>query len=353
MGRLFQELSLRGVTARNRVGVSPMCQYSASDGFASDWHVVHLGSRAVGGAGVVMVEATAVEARGRISPHDLGIWKDDHVEALARVARVVEAHGAVAGIQIAHAGRKASTARPWEGGKPLPADAGAWLPIGPSALAFSDAHPVPGEASSADLVALRAAFRGAARRALGAGFRWLELHAAHGYLLHSFLSPLSNRRSDVYGGSFEGRVRFLLEVVRDVRSEWPERLPLAVRLSCTDWIDGGWSSDDSVELARRLKQEGVDLIDCSSGGSSPLAKVPVAPGYQVEFAEAVRRGAGIASAAVGLITEAAQAEAIVADGRADLVMIGRAFLRDPYWALHAARALGETAPVPSQYLRAF
>jgi 2,4-dienoyl-CoA reductase-like NADH-dependent reductase (Old Yellow Enzyme family) len=353
MGRLFQELSLRGVTARNRVGVSPMCQYSASDGFASDWHVVHLGSRAVGGAGVVMVEATAVEARGRISPYDLGIWRDDHIEPLARVARNIEAHGAVAGIQIAHAGRKASTARPWEGGKPLPAEAGAWLPIGPSAVPFSAGYPLPSEASAADLAALRAAFRASAQRALAAGFRWLELHAAHGYLLHSFLSPLSNQRRDAYGGSFDNRIRFLIEVVRDVRSVWPERLPLAVRLSCTDWMEGGWSITDSVELARRLKLEAVDLIDCSSGGSSPLAKVPIAPGYQVDFAHAVRRGADIASAAVGLITEPAQAEAIVAEERADLVMIGRAFLRDPYWALHAARALGEPAPVPPQYLRAF
>jgi 2,4-dienoyl-CoA reductase-like NADH-dependent reductase (Old Yellow Enzyme family) len=353
MGRLFQELNLRGVTARNRVGVSPMCQYSSNDGFAGDWHVVHLGSRALGGAGVVIAEATAVAAEGRISPHDLGIWKDDHIEPLARVARNIEAHGAVAGIQIAHAGRKASTARPWEGGRPVPLDAGGWAPIGPSPVPFSDGYPLPIEASAADLSGLRAAFRAAAERALAAGFRWLELHAAHGYLLHSFLSPLSNRRSDAYGGSFDNRIRFVLEVVREVRGVWPERLPLAVRLSCTDWMEGGWAIDDSVELSRRLKGEAVDLIDCSSGGSSPLAKVPLAPGYQVEFARAVRRGAGIASAAVGLITEPAQAQAIIADACADQVMIGRAFLRDPYWALHAARALGEAAPVPPQYLRAF
>ena len=353
MGRLFQELTLRGVTIRNRVGVSPMCQYSSTDGFASEWHVVHLGSRAVGGAGLVMVEATAVEARGRISPHDLGIWKDEHIEPLARVARNIEAHGAVAGIQLAHAGRKASTARPWEGGGPLPLEAGAWPPIGPSPIPFGAGYPVPSEASSADLAAVRAAFRASAERALAAGFRWLELHAAHGYLLHSFLSPLSNRRSDGYGGSFDQRIRFSIEVVREARAVWPERLPLAVRLSCTDWSDGGWSSDDSVELARRLKAEAVDLIDCSSGGSSPLAQVPIAPGYQVDFAHAVRRGADIATAAVGLITEPAQAEAIIAEERADLVLLGRAFLRDPYWALHAARALGEPAPVPPQYLRAF
>ncbi|HTV20522.1 MAG TPA: NADH:flavin oxidoreductase/NADH oxidase [Polyangiaceae bacterium] len=353
MGQLFQELTLRGVTVRNRVGVSPMCQYSSIDGFASDWHVTHLSSRAVGGAGLVMVEATAVEARGRISPHDLGIWKDEHIEPLARVARNIEMHGAVAGIQIAHAGRKASTARPWEGGGPLPPDAGAWTPIGASPIPFATNYPAPSEASTADLAELRAAFRAAAVRALAAGFRWLELHGAHGYLLHSFLSPLSNQRTDAYGGSYDRRVRFLIEVVREVRAVWPERLPLAVRLSCTDWVEGGWSSDDSVELGRRLKAEAVDLIDCSSGGSSPLAKVPVAPGYQVELSHAVRRGADIPTAAVGLITEPAQAEAIVAEGRADLVLLARAFLRDPYWALHAAHALGERAPVPPQYLRAF
>jgi 2,4-dienoyl-CoA reductase-like NADH-dependent reductase (Old Yellow Enzyme family) len=353
MARLFQKLTVRDVTLRNRVGVSPMCQYSSSDGFASDWHVIHLGSRAAGGAGLVMVEATAVEARGRISPHDLGIWKDEHIEPIARVAQNIHAQGAVAGLQLAHAGRKASTARPWEGGRPIAPAAGGWQPIGPSPLPFSEGHPVPVETSVADLLEIRSAFRAAAERALAAGFLWLELHAAHGYLLHSLLSPISNQRRDGYGGAFDHRIRFLIETARDVRRVWPERLPLAVRLSCTDWVDGGWTLDESVELSRRLKLEGVDLIDCSSGGSSPAAKVPVAPGYQVEFAHAIRRDANLPTAAVGLITEPAQAEAIVAEGRADLVLLARQLLRDPYWPIHAARSLGEAAPIPPQYARAF
>jgi 2,4-dienoyl-CoA reductase-like NADH-dependent reductase (Old Yellow Enzyme family) len=352
MARLFHPFSLRDVTTRNRVGVSPMCQYSSTDGFATDWHVVHLGSRAVGGAGLVIAEATAVEARGRISPHDLGIWKDAHVEPLARVVKNIEENGAVAGIQLAHAGRKAGTSRPWEGGRPVE-EALAWTPIGASPIAFSEGHRVPAEAFAADLVELRAAFREAAVRARAAGFRWLELHAAHGYLLHSFLSPLSNQRQDAYGGSFDNRVRFVLEVARDVRRVWPERLPLAVRLSCTDWVEGGWSIEDSVELSRRLAGEGVDLIDCSSGGSSAIAKPPVAPGYQVGFAAQIRREASVPTAAVGLITEPLQAEAIIAEELADLVLLGRATLRDPYWPLHAALALGDSAPTPPQYLRAF
>ncbi len=349
---LFQPLQLRKVTLRNRIGVSPMCQYSSSAGFASDWHLVHLASRAVGGAGLVLTEAAAVEARGRISPEDLGIYDDAHVEPLTRIVQQIHAHGAVAGIQLAHAGRKAGTARPWEGGLPLSDEQGGWQPIAPSALAFNSGYRVPTAASLSDIAQLRGAFRAATRRAALAGFRWLELHAAHGYLLHSFLSPLSNQRSDAYGRDFDGRIRFLLEVVRDVRSLWPASLPLAVRLSCSDWVEGGWTPEETVELARRLQPEGVDLIDCSSGGSSPLAKVPVGPGYQVPFARAVR-AAGVPSAAVGLITEPQQAEAIIAEGQADLVLLGRAFLRDPYWALHAARALGAPGPVPSQYLRAF
>jgi 2,4-dienoyl-CoA reductase-like NADH-dependent reductase (Old Yellow Enzyme family) len=353
MTRLFEKLTLRDVTLGNRVGVSPMCQYSARDGFANDWHLIHLGSRAVGGAGLVMVEATAVEARGRISPHDLGIWKDEHVEFLARIADNVHAHGAILGLQLAHAGRKASTARPWEGGRPLAPAAGGWQPIGPSPLAFNEGYPIPNEASAADLLEIRAAFRAAAERALAAGFRWLELHAAHGYLLHGFLSPLSNQRCDDYGGSFDRRVRFLLETVRDVRRVWPERLPLAVRISCTDWVDGGWTLDESIELARRLGPEGVDLIDCSSGGASPAQRVPIAPGYQVPFAGAIRREARIATAAVGLITEPAQAEAIIAEGHADLVLLGRELLRHPYWPIHAARQLGAGPAIPPQYARAY
>lgn len=329
-----------------------MCQYSSTDGFASDWHLVHLASRAVGGAGLVLTEAAAVEARGRISPEDLGIYDDAHIEPLSRIVQQIHAHGAVAGIQLAHAGRKAGTARPWEGGQPLSDEQGGWQPIGASALAFNTGYRTPSAASAADLGELRAAFRAAARRAALAGFRWLELHAAHGYLLHSFLSPLSNQRSDAHGGGFDGRIRLLLEVVRDVRTVWPDSLPLAVRLSCTDWLEGGWTPDETVELARRLQPEGIDLIDCSSGGSSPLARVPVGPGYQVPFARAVR-AAGVPSAAVGLITEPQQAQAIIAEGHADLVLLGRASLREPYWVLRAARELGASAPVPAQYLRAF
>lgn len=353
MSRLFEPFTLRGVTLRNRIGVSPMCQYSSTQGLASDWHLVHLGSRAVGGAGLVMVEATAVEARGRISPHDMGLWGDEHVEPLARVVRYVEAHGAVAGIQIGHAGRKAGTARPWEGGRPLPDTEGGWQPIAPSPIPFSPGHRTPTAMTLGDLAELRRAFVAAAKRALAAGFRWLELHGAHGYLLHGFLSPLSNQRADAYGGSFDNRVRFVLETASDVRAAWPDALPLAVRLSCTDWVDGGWALDESVELSRRLKGVGVDLIDCSSGGSSPQARVPVAPGYQVAFAERVRAGAQLPTAAVGLITEPAQAEAIVASGQADLVLLGRALLREPYWPIRAARELHAPPPLPSQYLRAF
>ena len=353
MSRLFQTMTVRGVTLKNRIGVSPMCQYSSIDGHANEWHVVHLGSRAVGGAALVIAEASAVEARGRISPFDLGIWSDDHIEPLARVVRAIDAQGAIAGIQLAHAGRKAGTARPWQGGGPLSDADGGWQPIGPSPLAFNTGYRVPTEASLDELSVFRLAFVAAARRAKRAGFRWLELHAAHGYLLHSFLSPLSNQRSDDYGGSFENRIRLLLETASDVRAVWPDALPLAVRASATDWVPGGWSIDETVELARHLKRVGVDLLDCSSGGSSPHAKVPVAPGYQVEFAAQVRAKAELPTAAVGLITEPAQAEAIVSSGQADLVLLARAFLREPYWVIRAARELGVTPPVPSQYLRAF
>ena len=330
-----------------------MCQYSSQDGFASDWHLVHLGSRAVGGAALVVAEATAVEARGRISPGDLGIWKDEHVEPLARIARFVEAQGAVAGIQIAHAGRKASVARPWDGGKSLDDDAGGWDTVGPSPLAFDAGYRVPTELSAADLSEVRRAFADASQRALRAGFRYLELHAAHGYLLHSFLSPLSNRRSDAYGGSFANRARLLLEIVRDVRKIWPEGLVLGVRLSCTDWVEGGWGSYDTVRLSQLLEQEGVDLIDCSSGGNVAKAHIAVSPGYQVGFAEAVKSGTRLRVAAVGLITEAAQAEAIIAEERADFVFLAREFLRDPYFPRSAARALGhKQSDVPPQYGRA-
>jgi 2,4-dienoyl-CoA reductase-like NADH-dependent reductase (Old Yellow Enzyme family) len=356
MPGLFDPLTLRGVTLRNRVGVSPMCQYSSSDGFASDWHLVHLGSRAVGGAGLVSVEATAVEARGRISPEDMGIWKDEHVAMLARIARFVEEHGAVAGIQIAHAGRKASTKRPWDGGGPIPLEAGGFRPVAPSAIAFDEGWHVPHALLGHEIEEIVASFAAAAARARAAGFRWLELHFAHGYLAHEFLSPLSNARDDAWGGSEGARVRFAVETARAVRRVWPDDLPLSARLSCTDWVErGGWTLEDSVSLARRLKAEGVDLVDCSSGGNTPRAHIPTAPGYQVPFAEEIRRAAGVATAAVGLITEAEQAEAIVSSGRADMVMLARATLRDPYWALHAADTLGhpEKRAIPPQYARAF
>jgi len=349
---LFEPLRLRGVTLRNRIGVSPMCQYSCVDGMASDWHLVHLGSRAVGGAGLVLTEATAVLPEGRISPEDLGLWSDAHAEPLARIAAFVKAQGAAPGVQLAHAGRKASTRRPWDGGAPLPPSDGGWRPVGPGADAFTPAHTVPDALDGPGLVRVVDAFRRAAARALDAGFELLELHAAHGYLLAELLSPLVNRRDDAYGGSFEGRTRLLREVVSAVRGVWPERLPLLVRVSATDWVEGGWSGDDTVALARLLAPLGVDLIDCSSGGAVPDAKVPVGPGYQVPFAARVRREAGVPSAAVGLITDPAQADAIVREGEADLVLLARELLRDPYWPLHAARALGRDVPWPPQYERA-
>jgi 2,4-dienoyl-CoA reductase-like NADH-dependent reductase (Old Yellow Enzyme family) len=352
MPHLFDPLSIRQVTFRNRIAVSPMCQYSSVDGFASDWHLVHLGSRAVGGAALVIAEATAVEARGRISPGDLGIWKDEHVASLARIAHFVEAQGAVAGIQIAHAGRKASTQRPWEGGKPLPDEAGGWPIVGASPIPFADGYRVPIELGTMELASIRDHFRAAAVRAKDAGFRFLELHAAHGYLLHSFLSPLSNQRRDAYGGSLENRARFLVEVTRSVREVWPHDRVLAVRVSSTDWMEGGWTIDDTVELSQLLEQEGVDLIDCSSGGGTPKAVIPVGPGYQVPFAEAVKRATKLRVASVGMITEAAQANAIIAEGKADLVFLARQMLRDPYFAYSAARALGHKLKAPVQYERA-
>ncbi len=353
MPLLFEPLTLRGVTLRNRIGVSPMCQYSAEGGLASDWHLVHLGSRAIGGAGLVICEATAVEARGRISPQDLGIWSDDHIAPLARITAFLRGHGAVPGVQLAHAGRKAGTARPWDGGRPLDDAAGGWEVIGPSDLPFDSSFRTPHAMSQAEIAAAQELFRAAAVRSREAGFQLLELHAAHGYLFHSFLSPHSNRRDDAYGGGFEGRIRMLVETVRLVRAVWPEELPLAVRLSCSDWTPDGWQLEETVDLARRLRDEGVDLIDCSSGGAAPRVRIPAGAGYQVPFAEAVRRGAGVASAAVGMISAPAQADEIIRNGRADLVLLGRESLRDPYWPLHAARALGHDAPVPPQYQRAF
>ena len=350
---LLTPLTLRGITLRNRIGVSPMCQYSAVEGRAGDWHLVHYGGFATGGAGLVVFEASAVEGRGRISPADLGIWDDAQVEPLARVVRFVESQGAVPALQLAHAGRKASVRVPWEqGGAPLSPKAGGWAVVGPSALPFADGHATPAALDEAGLRGVVAAFGAAARRAVAAGFRAVEVHAAHGYLLHQFLSPLSNQRSDGYGGDFAGRTRLAREVVTAVRAAVPDAMPVLVRVSATDWVDGGWTPDQTVALARDLGGLGVDLVDCSSGGLVPYARVPVAPGYQVGFAERVRREAGVASAAVGMITTPTQAEAIVAGGQADLVLMAREFLRDPHFPLRAATALAVDGPWPRQYLRA-
>ncbi len=358
MTNIFDSYPLRGVTLRNRIGVSPMCEYSSEDGLPNDWHLVHLGSRAVGGAGLVLTEAAAVEPRGRISPQDAGIWSDAHAEAWARITRFITSQRAVAGVQLAHAGRKASTSRPWEEerGHAGIADAdGGWEPVGPSALAFDEGYRTPKEMTPGEIAAVVQAFADAARRSDAADFDWLELHGAHGYLMHEFLSPLSNTRTDRYGGGFEGRIRFALETTCAVRAVWPERKPLAVRFSCTDWVDGGWTLEETVELSRRLKGEGVDLIDCSSGGNVPRARIPVGAGYQVPFAETIRREAGIATAAVGMITAPAQADEIIRNERADLVLMARESLRDPYWPLHAARELGQKDKMtpPVQYTRAF
>ena len=350
---LFTPVSLREVRMRNRIAVSPMCQYASEDGMATDWHFVHLGSRATGGAGLVMTEAAAVEARGRISPSDLGIWDDDQIAPLARIARFIESQGAVAGMQIAHAGRKASTARPWDGGAQIPAERGGWRPVAPSPIPFLDNECSPEELTVPEIRRIAAAFAAAARRAVEAGFRVLEIHAAHGYLLHEFLSPLSNQRTDEYGGPLGHRIRALCDVTWAVREVWPAAYPLFVRISVTDWAEDGWDADQSVLLAQRLKPLGVDLIDCSSGGLLPRVMIPIGPGYQVPFAERIRQEAGIATGAVGLITEPEQANEIVASGKADIVLLAREMLRDPYWPLHAARRLGSKFAAPVPYRRAF
>ncbi|MER3429276.1 MAG: oxidoreductase [Pyrinomonas sp.] len=352
MSKLFSKFKLRNVEFRNRVFVSPMCQYSSRDGLANDWHLVHLGSRAVGGAGLVMVEATAVSPEGRISPGDTGIWTDDHAQAFRPITRFIRAHGAVPGIQLAHAGRKASTDLPWRGGQPLRDSEGGWQTIGPSPIPFAEGFPPPREMSERDIESVIEQFAAAARRSVEAGFDVIEIHMAHGYLLHEFLSPLSNRRDDLYGGDLEGRMRLPLEVARAVRAAVPTSLPVFVRISATDWVEGGWDLAQSVELARRLKEAGVDLIDCSSGGLVPTAQIPAGPGYQVPFAAAIRREVSIATGAVGMIRNSWQAEQIVANGEADAVFLARAMLRDPYWALHAARELGVDVEWPVQYARA-
>jgi 2,4-dienoyl-CoA reductase-like NADH-dependent reductase (Old Yellow Enzyme family) len=352
--KLFQPITFRSVTARNRIGMAPMCQYSASDGVANDWHVQHYGARAAGGAGIVFTEATAVAPAGRITPYCLGLWNDAQQAALARVVAAIEAGGAVPGVQLGHAGRKAGTDAPWRGEKPLGLDGGGWEPVGASALPYDDGYLTPRPLDAAGIADVRQQFAAAARRARRAGFRVVTVHAAHGYLLSSFLSPLTNHRDDAYGGDGERRGRLLLEVVAAVRQEWPEELPLFVRLSCTEWAPGGVTIADTVALARRLAATGqVDLIDCSSGGNWPAQHIPsLHPGYQVPFAEAVRQGARIATSAVGMITAPELAAEIVANERADLVLLGRAVLADPAWPLRAAKALGAPLPLAPQYLRA-
>ncbi len=352
MSALFSPLTLRSVTLPNRIGASPMCQYSSTDGYANDWHLVHLGGLATGGAGLVLTEATAVTADGRISPQDLGIWKDDHIPMLKRIVSFMRDHGAVAGIQLAHAGRKASTKRPWDGTGKVDADAGGWTVRAPSDVAFSPEYPSPQALMLSELPGIVDAFVAATRRSLEVGFQVIELHASHGYLLHEFMSPLSNTRTDAYGGSLENRIRLCLEVAHAVRAAWPAELPLIVRLSATDWADGGWTVDETVQLAARLKALGVDLIDCSSGGLTTAQHITPGPGYQVPFARRVREDAGIATAAVGLITTPDQAEGIIANGDADVVLMARELLRNPRWPLEAARVLGSEGRWQAQYVRA-
>ena len=353
MPGLFDPLAIREVKFTNRVFVSPMCQYSSHDGYANDWHFVHLGSRAVGGAGLIFTEATAVLPEGRISPQDLGIWADGHIEMLTRIVSFIHEQGSVAGIQLAHAGRKASTRRPWEAPGTVPESEGGWKKVvAPSALAFADTYPMPQALTNDGIQEVVSAFAAAARRACQAGFRVLEIHAAHGYLIHEFLSPLSNKREDDYGGSFGNRTRLCREIVAGVRSSWPKELPLFLRISATDWIVGGWDVDESVKLARQLKPIGVDLIDCSSGGNVPHANIPAGSGYQTAFANRIRREAEIMTGAVGMITSPVQAEHIIRTEQADAVIMAREFLRDPYWALRAARELDQPIAWPVQYLRA-
>lgn len=352
MSELFSPLKIKQVTFKNRLVVSPMCQYCSLDGFAGDWHLVHLGSRAVGGAGLVLTEATAVSPEGRISPSDLGIWKDEHVEGLKRLTMFISSRGAVPGIQIAHAGRKSSQEPPWKGSVPVPLEAGGWESVAPSAIAFKEGDPVPRSLTKPEIQELVGKFRAAAERALKAGFKVLELHAAHGYLIHEFLSPFSNRRHDEYGGSFGNRIRFLKEIVTATRSVWPSELPLFVRISATEYAEGGWTEQDSVSLAGILKEMDVDLIDCSTGGNISGVRISLEPLYQTRFAELIRKESGIKTGAVGLITTAREAESIIAGQRADLVFMARELLRDPYFPLKAARELGVDVDWPDQYLRA-
>jgi 2,4-dienoyl-CoA reductase-like NADH-dependent reductase (Old Yellow Enzyme family) len=352
MAKLFEPLTIKEVTFRNRIVVSPMCEYSSVDGFANDWHLVHLGSRAVGGAGLIITEATAVNPEGRISPDDLGIWKDEHIEKLEQIVEFIHEHGAVAGIQLAHAGRKASSLSPWKGGTQIRMKDGGWQTVAPSEIPFQEHYEKPKALTTDEIKQLAIDFKEAAKRAVKAGFKVIEIHAAHGYLIHEFLSPLSNHRTDEYGGSFENRIRFLLELIEAIHAVWPKTNPLFVRISGTDWVDGGWNIDESIKLAAMLKAEGVDLIDTSSGGLSHEQKIPLAPGYQVPFAEKIKQETGILTGAVGLITTAEQAESIVKNGQADVIVMAREILRDPYFPLHAAQTLDVDIAWPSQYERA-
>ncbi len=351
MSKLFSPLTLRSITLKNRIAVSPMCQYSSVDGFASDWHLAHLGSRAVGGAGLVFTEAAAVSSEGRISPDDLGIWKDEHIEMLQRITSFITQQGAVPGIQLAHAGRKASHHSPWKGAHALNEKEGAWTTLAPSAMAYKQNEPLPVAMDKNAIDKLLHDFKAATKRALQAGFKIIELHAAHGYLFHEFLSPLSNHRNDEYGGSFDNRIRIVLETVAAIRSEWPADLPLFIRISASDWVPGGWTIDDSVQLATILKDKGVDLIDCSSGGNSTAQKITVTPLYQVPFAAQIKKQTDILTGAVGLITTAQQAETILQNEQADLIFLARQLLRDPYFPLHAAKELGVDVNWPVQYER--
>ncbi|KAA9042185.1 NADH:flavin oxidoreductase/NADH oxidase [Ginsengibacter hankyongi] len=352
MALLFEPIKIRSIELKNRIIVSPMCEYSSIDGFANDWHLVHLGSRAVGGAGLILTEAAAVSPEGRITPDDLGIWKDEHIEFLKRITKFLEENGTVPGIQLAHAGRKASHSSPWKGSKALQNDEGAWQTLAPSAIAYKAGEPLPREMNKDDIDKVINDFSAAAERGLKAGFKVFEIHAAHGYLINEFLSPLSNKRSDEYGGQFENRIKILVEIVEAVRKVIKKDLPLFVRISATEWIEGGWNIEDSVELALILKAKGVDLIDCSSGGNSHNQKITLGALYQVPFSEKIKKESGILTGAVGLITTAEQAEEILAKGQADIIVIARQFLRDPYFPLHAARELNVDIPWPLQYERA-
>jgi 2,4-dienoyl-CoA reductase-like NADH-dependent reductase (Old Yellow Enzyme family) len=352
MSKLLSPITIKEIQLKNRITVSPMCQYSAKDGFANDWHLVHYGSRAVGGAALIIQEATAVSAEGRITPSDLGIYQEEHIEQLKSITDFIHGQGAVAGIQLAHAGRKASCATPGNGGKQLKSDIGGWATVAPSPIAFNPDDEVPTALDQNDIQKVIADFKTAALRALQAGYKIIEIHAAHGYLIHQFLSPLSNHRKDIYGGSFENRIRLLLDIVKAIQTVWPPVLPLFVRISATDWVEDGWNLTEAVQLSSILKMTGVDLIDCSSGGLVPYAKIPFGPGYQVPFAESIKKETGILTGSVGMITEARQAEDILENGMADLILMARESLRDPYFALHAAKVLGDDIAWPLQYQRA-